>query len=475
MAPPPETEPVKAETVQAALTHLDPGFDWGDIPPFLEIDILRTEPSLLKTQTVDFDSCSLRKGFDCGEEEESMQLLTNFTLHDDAASILKVDKMIRQKGLKDKVETCVIHVGRDGFDFQVPTVFLEMMEIRNAQLNECFHSLKTAVLKSGNETWRANMEKLRREEEIAEMTSKQVERGKKSAAKIQVLTQQVKDFQKSEESLNNLVWEKEAVIAIHKDSIEKLVEAKLDCGKHFVKLNIINKWRCVTAQNQVAKIQQIANELRPRVNSSRVVATILRLTNQKSLQAAFLQWRHISNFKTLEASISFESCVRATLNNFTENQYFHVQCTNYQIFITLDPPAKELAVKTYEGICTSWLFTIVTEVGQRYYPAVDSVAAHTLIVEFCKKSSGFDVCEAKNDYQDWTVIRDYFIKLATFTMREQYSDALVNADLSQGFPLHITKFKPFFQRVILEEQTRLQQRLDDLKKLQASFANNHKS
>lgn len=468
MAPPPATEP-KAEVVQPALTHLNPGFDWGDIPPFLEIDILRKEPSLLKTKTIDFDSCSLRKGLDHGEEEESMQLLTTFTLHDDAASILKVDKMIRHSGLKDKLETCIIHVGRDGFDFQVPTVFLEMMEIRNAQLNECFHNLKAAVLKSGNETWRANMEKLRREDEIAEMTSKQVERGKKSAAKIQVLTQQVKELEAVKVDLNNLIWEAEGELKVSKDNTKKVVSAKLECGKFYIQLNIFNKWRCVTAEKQVAKIQQIANELRPRVNSSRAVATILRLTNQKSLQAAFLQWRHVSNFKTLEASMSFESCVRATLNSLTENQYFHVQCTNYQIFITLDPPAKELAVKTYEGICTSWLFTVVAEVGQRYYPSVDSVAAYTLIVEFCKKSTGFDVCESNEDYQNWEVIRNYFIKLATFTMREQYSDALVDTDLSQGFPLHITKFKPFFQRVILHEQEQLQDRLNQLSKMKADM------
>ena len=378
----------------------------------------------MKAQNGDFDSCSLRKALDHAEEEESMQLLTTFTLHDDAASILKVDKMIRHKGLQDKLETCIIHVGGDGFDFQVPTVYLEMMEIRNAQLNECFHNLKAAVHKSGNETWRANMEKLRREEEIAEMTSKQVERGKKSAAKIQVLTQQVKELEAVKVNLNNLIWEAEGELKVCKDSIKKVVNAKLECGKFYIQLNILNKWRCVTAENQVARLNQTAKESRARVNASRAVATILRLTNQKSLQAAFLQWRHVTNFKTLEASISFESCVRATLNNLTDNQYFHVQCTNYQIFVNLDLAAKELAVKTYEGICTSWLFTIVAEIGQRHYPSVDSVAAHTLIVEFCKQTTGFDVCELNKDYQNWKVVRDYFIKLATFTMRDSTATRL---------------------------------------------------
>ena len=451
------------EELHKLKSHFDDDFKWGKVKPYLSIEIHRDKKPLMETTPVHLlDVEVLRKPM--GYVDENMTYVSNFNVHGTEMEVLGLDKLIRHPIFAREMETCTITTRGDTFEFEVPSIYIELLGIRNAHVDCLQFALNEAnVFVNAAKHEIDTIKKKCQEEELA-LKKKQVDRSKHLSAKIQVAQTETKHAQKE-------LMKKLGEIKTLKANFAWLLKQLQIKDWTTTMASAFHQWSYLSCHKQrEGTSKQSLQAQQKQISKEQHVKTAEKLYKDSFVtfakQQVFAQWLRLIDFRNTEAYLTVESCFRNTMiQNLPNFDIFELRIIE-GTYANLPHDQKTSLVLSQEGYALSFVYKCVIEVGNLFYPRVNADMAYNMIVKFCKESTGFEQCQDDSDFSDWVTVREYFCMLFKFTLRNLYD--LRNTDKEHVYH-KLYMFRPYFQRVVMEEQSALQQRLEDLNQLQRTM------
>lgn len=401
-----------------------------------------------------------------GYVEEDWNHVTCFNVDGTEAQVLGLDKFIRHPTLATNQEKCTITTRGDTFQFEVPSIYLELLAIRSAHVDVLQFQLNEASLFATAAKDKIDEQKKEFEKANIALKTKQIERSKQLVAKVQVAQSEnkviknelVKKMAQIKNLKANFAW------VIKQLKIKEWTIGVAGALSHWAYITKQNKQKLLREQSSTDKQNEMFYEAKTKSSVLSISKRIYAKVNAASTkQKIFSQWSRLLDFRNTEAYLTVESCFRSTIIQTVPSLNLMELLSIEELFLSLSSEQQCSIVLAQEAFTHSFVFKCVMEVGNRYYPSVNADRAYNMILKDCKEKSGFDNCQAQSDFSDWVVVREYFCLLAKYTLRNLYDYKDDDKDLVY-YKLYM--FRPYFQQVVTDEQISLEHRLKDLQKLQ---------
>ena len=401
-----------------------------------------------------------------GYVEEDWINVTCFNVDGTEAQVLGLDKFTRHPVFAPHQEKCTITTRGDTFQFEVPSIFLEILAIRSAHVDVLQFQLNEASLFVTAAKDKIDEQKKEFDKAITALKTKQIDRSKQLVAKVQVAQSENKEIK------NELVKKMAQIKNLKANFAWVIKQLQIKHWTVFV-AGALSHWAYITKQNKqnLLREQSSTDKQNEMFHEAKAKSSVLfvgkniftKVTATTTKQQIFSQWSRLLDFRNTEAYLTVESCFRSTIIQTVPSVNLMELTSIEELFVSLSSEQQCSIVRAQEAFTHSFVYKGVMEVGNRYYPSVDNDRAYNMILQDCKKKSGFDNCQAQSDFSDWVVVREYFCLLAKFTLRNLYDYKDDDKDLVY---YKLFMFRPYFQQVVTDEQILLQHRLKDLQKLQ---------